>query len=280
MTGQRPAGERGSATVWMLAVSGVLAVVGAAAVLTGAAVVARHRATAAADLAALAAAGRAVAGDAGPCVAAERIAAANGAEVTSCTVDAGAVVEVAGLIRVELGGLGVHSATGRARAGPVAPRISASGGGRTGGEMLVHGEPPAVPVPPEHDRLPLVQERPPAMRGDGGAHLVRQHGEAAVLLHASAGRRAAHDLEAVVLDPPCPLLPVVLEGTEQPVGGVEQKGGVLAEAGEVGLQVTPAEGSDQGGRRLPDLGGRRSRAVPGQCTGSLSAASSLRRPAR
>ena len=76
MTAQPGSGERGSATVWTLAVSGVLAVVGAAAVLTGAAVVARHRATAAADLVALAAAGRAVAGDAGPCVAAERIAAA------------------------------------------------------------------------------------------------------------------------------------------------------------------------------------------------------------
>ena len=42
---------------------GVLAVVGAAAVLVGAAVVARHRATAAADLAALAGAVRAVQGD-------------------------------------------------------------------------------------------------------------------------------------------------------------------------------------------------------------------------
>ena len=65
MTGQRRAGERGSATVWVLALSAVLAVVGAAVVLVGAAVVARHRAAAAADLGALAAAGRAVAGDPG-----------------------------------------------------------------------------------------------------------------------------------------------------------------------------------------------------------------------
>jgi secretion/DNA translocation related TadE-like protein len=114
-------GERGSATVWMLALCGVLGVVGAAAVLTGAAVVARHRATAAADLAALAAAGRAVAGDAGPCVAAQEVAAANAAELTSCTVGAGAVVEVAVRIRVRLGGLGVHWATARAGAGPVVP---------------------------------------------------------------------------------------------------------------------------------------------------------------
>ena len=53
------ADERGSATVWVLALSGVLAAVGVAGVLIGAAVVARHRATSAADLSALAAAGQA-----------------------------------------------------------------------------------------------------------------------------------------------------------------------------------------------------------------------------
>jgi secretion/DNA translocation related TadE-like protein len=113
MTIPPPAGERGSATVWVLALAGVLALVGAAAVLVGAAVVARHRATAAADLAALAAAGRELAGHARACAAAEEIAAANAAEVISCTVGAGAVVEVAVRVRVELGGLGVHSATAR-----------------------------------------------------------------------------------------------------------------------------------------------------------------------
>ena len=57
MTGRRdetPGGERGSATVWVLALSGVLAVLGAACLLVGVAVVARHRAGAAADMAALA----------------------------------------------------------------------------------------------------------------------------------------------------------------------------------------------------------------------------------
>jgi secretion/DNA translocation related TadE-like protein len=121
MTVRPPAGERGSATVWVLALAGVLALVGAAAVLVGAAVVARHRASAAADLAALAAAGPDLAGDAGPCAAAEEIAAANAAEVTSCTIGPGGVVEVAVRVPVEFGGLGVHSATGRARAGPVTP---------------------------------------------------------------------------------------------------------------------------------------------------------------
>ncbi|MCU1607308.1 MAG: hypothetical protein JWP46_3773, partial [Modestobacter sp.] len=43
-------GERGSATVWVVTLAGLLAAVGMAAVLVGAAVVGRHRAGAAADL--------------------------------------------------------------------------------------------------------------------------------------------------------------------------------------------------------------------------------------
>jgi len=116
-----PQGESGSATVWVLMACGVLAVVGAAAVLVGAAAVARHRATAAADLAALAGAVRAVEGAAG-CPTAARLAAANGAELTSCTASPDAVVEVEVSVPVRLGRLGVHSATARARAGPVGPR--------------------------------------------------------------------------------------------------------------------------------------------------------------
>ena len=50
MRGRGPSGEQGSATVWVLALSGVVAVVGVAAVLVGVAVGARHRATAAASL--------------------------------------------------------------------------------------------------------------------------------------------------------------------------------------------------------------------------------------
>ncbi|MCU1604427.1 MAG: hypothetical protein JWP46_892, partial [Modestobacter sp.] len=60
-------GERGSATVWVAALAGLLAAVGMAAVLVGAAVVGRHRAGTAADLAALAGAGRAVLGDPQAC---------------------------------------------------------------------------------------------------------------------------------------------------------------------------------------------------------------------
>ena len=113
--------ERGSATVWVIALSAVLAVIGTAAVLVGAATVARHRATSAADLAALAAAGRAVVGDPDACAAAADLAQANSAELTACTVGGDAVVEVSVSVPVQLGPLGPLEATGRARAGPAPP---------------------------------------------------------------------------------------------------------------------------------------------------------------
>jgi secretion/DNA translocation related TadE-like protein len=113
--------ERGSATVWVLALSGVLLSFAAAAVLIGTAVAARHRAEAAADLAALAAAGSAVSGTADPCVAAASIASANGAVLESCTVDPGAVVEIRVGVRVAMASLGVRWAHAYARAGPVEP---------------------------------------------------------------------------------------------------------------------------------------------------------------
>ena len=113
--------DRGSATVWVLALAGVLGLAALAGLLVAGAVVARHRAGAAADLAALAAAGSAVAGEADPCAAATRIAEANGAHLRRCAVDAGAVAEVVTVVDVRLGPLGVRQATGRARAGPAAP---------------------------------------------------------------------------------------------------------------------------------------------------------------
>ena len=115
----RLSGERGSATVWVLALAGVLAVVGMAVVLVGAAVVARHRAGAAADLAALAGAGRAVLGDPDACAVAADVAAANAAELTGCTVRADAVVDGDGR---------VPGAAGAARR----PHRDGSGPGGTG----------------------------------------------------------------------------------------------------------------------------------------------------
>ena len=112
--------ERGSATVWTVALAGVLAAVGLAAVLVGAAVVARHRAGSAADLAALAAASRAVVGDPAACATAGEVAQANGAALTGCTVGGG-VVEVSVEVGVRLGPLGSRRAAAVARAGPVSP---------------------------------------------------------------------------------------------------------------------------------------------------------------
>jgi secretion/DNA translocation related TadE-like protein len=105
----------------VLALSAVLALIGAASVLVGAAVVARHRATAAADLAALAAAGRAVLGDAGACSVAREMAAANAAVLTDCALGGGGVAEVTVTVGVQLGRLGLHTATASARAGPAPP---------------------------------------------------------------------------------------------------------------------------------------------------------------
>jgi secretion/DNA translocation related TadE-like protein len=113
--------ERGSATVWVMALSGVLAAVSLAVVLVGSAVVARHRASTAADLAALAAAGSAVAGRPDACAVAGRVAAANSAVLASCVAEGAGVVRIRVNVAVRLGPLGVHSATGRARAGPVPP---------------------------------------------------------------------------------------------------------------------------------------------------------------
>jgi len=111
-------GERGSATVWVLVLCGVLATVGVAVVLMGAAVVARHRAGAAADLAALAGAARAVQGGDG-CGEASRLARANAAQLTGCDVEPGGRVLVTVDVPVALGRLGVFTASARARAGPV-----------------------------------------------------------------------------------------------------------------------------------------------------------------
>jgi secretion/DNA translocation related TadE-like protein len=126
MTG-RPSGDRGSATIWVIALSAVLAVVGAAVVLVGVAAAARHRAATAADLAALAGAGRAARGEPDACGLAAEVATANAAALVSCAVEEGAIVEVRVSIPVRLGRLGVWAASARARAGPATAGWSAPG---------------------------------------------------------------------------------------------------------------------------------------------------------
>lgn len=126
---RRGRAERGSATVWVLALAAVLAVLGAGCVAVGVAVVARHRAGTAADLAALAGAGRAAVGDAGPCRAAEQVAGANGATVDGCDVRPNGVVAVRASVAVRLGPLGSWRARAVARAGPAPPEDGVTGAG-------------------------------------------------------------------------------------------------------------------------------------------------------
>ena len=139
--------DRGSATVWVLALCGVLMSLGAAAVLVGGAVAGRHRAEAAADLAALAAAGRAVSGAADPCAAAASVASANGAR-------AGVLHRAAGRDR---GGAGHRGGDARPARPPAGLRTCAGRAGRarelTGSEDEVrlvrigNGNCPPRPVP-------------------------------------------------------------------------------------------------------------------------------------
>src|SRR5688572_14563749 len=113
-----PPHDRGSATVWAAAGVAVIMTVLVVGLHLGAAVIARHRAEAGADLAALAAAGLAVEGAEAACRRAGEVAAANGGTVNSCRlVGWDALVEVRAPIAVTLPG--IDGAAGRARAGPV-----------------------------------------------------------------------------------------------------------------------------------------------------------------
>ncbi|KMO79810.1 hypothetical protein MCHUDSM44219_02673 [Mycolicibacterium chubuense] len=88
--------------------------------LVGSVVVARHRASAAADLAALAAAAQLPAGPSAACSAAEAIARSMAATVARCDVDGVDVIVVAEAAP-GFGARWTGAATASARAGPVAP---------------------------------------------------------------------------------------------------------------------------------------------------------------
>jgi secretion/DNA translocation related TadE-like protein len=119
--------EAGSASLWTLSFALVVLASAVTVVACGVATVGRHRAAAAADLAALAGAAQiaqiragSVAGQLA-CDAARTIARANDAQLVRCSVDDNAVwvvasVELRGL--AQLGGLGVGSISASARAGP------------------------------------------------------------------------------------------------------------------------------------------------------------------
>ncbi|MFF9869288.1 Rv3654c family TadE-like protein [Streptomyces sp. NPDC013953] len=116
--------DRGGATVWVAVAASVLCAVFAAVLALGQAVAARHRAGGAADLAALAAADRALWGAADACEAAGAVATAQQAELVRCSVR-GEIADV----------------TARARFGPYAPHVRA----RAGPPGVLPGLPAAVP---------------------------------------------------------------------------------------------------------------------------------------
>lgn len=102
----------------MLGIMAVALAMTAVAGLVGQVIVARHRAQAAADLAALAGAATssAVSGDA--CRMAARITASNGARLESCAIGNGGTVRVRASVPVRIDGWQAHAA---ARAGPASP---------------------------------------------------------------------------------------------------------------------------------------------------------------
>ncbi|BAU84295.1 membrane spanning protein [Streptomyces laurentii] len=108
--------DRGVATVWAAFAACALCVVFGAVLALGQAVTARHRAGAAADLAALAAADRSLWGEPDACAAALRVAEAQGATLPRCGVRED-VAEVTARVAV-----GPWAAEVRSRAGPPVPR--------------------------------------------------------------------------------------------------------------------------------------------------------------
>jgi secretion/DNA translocation related TadE-like protein len=115
--GRRVRPDDGFATVWVVTAMALVAVATVAAIGYGAATFERHRASAAADAAALAIALEAVQGPAVACGDGASLARLDGATVTRCELQGSvADVEVSVHLPGPLGRFG--SATGRARAGP------------------------------------------------------------------------------------------------------------------------------------------------------------------
>lgn len=109
--------DRGSGTVWGVAVMGLLLAVAGSFAIVGSVRVARHRVHSAADLSALAAARLVVVDASRACTVARSMARQNGADLVRCTVT-GEVVDVWTSLSIEVPGIGQRTVEGRARAGP------------------------------------------------------------------------------------------------------------------------------------------------------------------
>lgn len=113
-------GDEGSATVWAVFAAMALCTVFAVVIAVAQAVVTRHRAGAAADLAALAAADTALQGVPAACRAAREVAAAQDALLVRCTVR-GDIADVTARARS-----GAFAPDIRSRAGPAATAVRAA----------------------------------------------------------------------------------------------------------------------------------------------------------
>ncbi|MEV7458808.1 Rv3654c family TadE-like protein [Streptomyces rubiginosohelvolus] len=155
--------DRGVATVWVAVTAAGLCTVFAVVLALGQAVAARHRAGGAADLAALAAADRALEGAEAACEAARRVALAQDAAVVRCAVQ-GEIADV-----TARAGFGPYLPTVRARAGPP---TGPSAGAPTDPPVRAPTDPP-VPAPAGSPGGPPegLRVRPPAdpsAQGPGG----------------------------------------------------------------------------------------------------------------
>ncbi|HEX5598079.1 MAG TPA: Rv3654c family TadE-like protein [Micromonosporaceae bacterium] len=116
--GREAGRDRGSASLWLLAVGLLLTAVGLGGAAVGAARVARHQARAAADLGALAGAARAIDGPEVACAQAAELVRANLGRLASCTLD-GLDLQITVEVSVTpLPGL-TRVASATARAGPL-----------------------------------------------------------------------------------------------------------------------------------------------------------------
>ncbi|MFI6763354.1 Rv3654c family TadE-like protein [Micromonospora sp. NPDC050417] len=119
MTGPRTGGrDRGSASLWLLAVGLTLVMAGMAGAAVGAARVAKRQARAAADFGALAGAARTLEGPAVACVRAADLVTANGGRMVECVVDDLDLQLVVEMTVHPLPGL-TRVARATARAGPI-----------------------------------------------------------------------------------------------------------------------------------------------------------------
>ncbi|MEU9498691.1 Rv3654c family TadE-like protein [Streptomyces sp. NPDC048196] len=162
-------GDEGSATVCTVFAAAALCAVFLALMGLGQAVTARHRAGGAADLAALAAADRAVRGPAAACAAAGRVAAAQHTRLVRCAVS-GPVADVS----VEAGS-GPFTTQSRARAGPAGqeppPARPEAQGPSSARREAQRAPSPGTPPRGEPPARPDTTRAAPGPYGDAGGPL-------------------------------------------------------------------------------------------------------------